>query len=78
MPSDHVLLLATVKIALSSVKRPPTQGKLALDRIKDPKIKTEISSEVNTRIQKITPNIGEDLTQSWTKITEIMMNTMQT
>lgn len=67
--------MAAVKIALINTNKPTTLRKVALERQKDRKIKPEIKDEINTGIQIISPNIGEDLIQSWT---EIVTNSIQT
>ncbi|XP_030760432.1 craniofacial development protein 2-like [Sitophilus oryzae] len=68
VPSDHVLLVAVMKIALSSQRKPTTQRRMALEGMRDPIVKSEMSDEINTQIQAIIPNMGEEPTQSWTKI----------
>lgn len=40
-------------------------------------ITAEMNNEMNTQIKIITPNIAEDLTQSWANTTNIAINTVQ-
>lgn len=77
VPSDHVLLMAVIKISLSSQKKTTTQRRVALEGLKDPVIKAEISDEINRQIQTTTPNIGEELTESWQRIMNSVTSTMQ-
>jgi len=77
VPSDHVLLVAVTKITLASGKRPTTQRRIALEKMENPIIKTEMSNEINTQIQTIAAGIEGDLTASWTKITNIMAGSMR-
>lgn len=77
VPSDHILLVAVVRIALSCRKKPTTQKRIALDKIDNPTIKIELSNEINTQFQTITPNTKEDLTPTWTMITDTVTNIMK-
>jgi len=64
VPSDHVLLVAVLKTSLSSQRKPTTQRRVALEKLRDPIIKSEMCNEINTQIQTITSIIGEEPTQS--------------
>ncbi|XP_030759769.1 uncharacterized protein LOC115885121 [Sitophilus oryzae] len=77
VPSKHVLLVAVMKIALSSQRKPTTQRRMALERMRDPIVKSEMSDEINTQIQAMIPNMGKEPTQSWTKIIDVISNSMQ-
>lgn len=50
---------------------------MALEKLRDPIIQSEMSNEINTQIQTITPNIGEEPTQSWSSIMDIVTNSMR-
>lgn len=50
---------------------------MALEKLKDPIIKSEMCHEINAQIQTVISNIGEEPTESWTKITDIVTNIMQ-
>lgn len=53
--ADHVLLMATVKIAKSNLKKPITQRIFAKSELIG-----DIRNKINTKIQTKTTNIRED------------------
>lgn len=68
VPSDHVLMVAVIKITLAKSKKLNTNKKIALEKMEDPMIRDEVSREINTQIHNISTSIENDLTYSWTKI----------
>ncbi|XP_044757746.1 craniofacial development protein 2-like [Coccinella septempunctata] len=52
VPSDHVLLMGVMKISLSSQKKPTSQRRMALEGLRDPVIKAEISDEINRQFKQ--------------------------
>ncbi|XP_045482912.1 uncharacterized protein LOC123686691 [Harmonia axyridis] len=77
VPSDHVLLTTVMKIALSSQRKSTTQRQIALEKMKDPIIRSEEANEINSQIQVITSSIGDRLTESWKNVMDVITNSMQ-
>lgn len=77
VPSDHVLLIAVLKLTLAKQRKRTTQRRIALEKMHDPMIKTEVSEEINTQLQTITSNTAEEPTQSWTKVMDIITKSME-
>lgn len=79
VPSDHVLLVAVVKTTLAKkIKKLNTNRKVALEKLRDPITRDEVSNEINTQIHDISTKIGDDLTMSWGKISDIVADVTRT
>lgn len=72
VPSDHVLLVAVIRLTLANVKKSNSGRRIALERLKDPAIRDTVSEQINSQMHGIIPDNGNDLTPSWTRLSDIV------
>lgn len=75
VPSDHVLLVAEMKIKISNVKRHTQQRKIEYYRLKDDGIKNRVTTKIRDRIiDTVKPQIeaGTDINNVWEEMQKIV------
>jgi hypothetical protein len=68
LPTDHHLLLATVKLKLSTVKQPPRKRKFDVKRLRDQATALDYRTRVSELLVASGPSEGASADEMWTKM----------
>lgn len=79
VPSDHVLLVAEIKMKITNIKRHTPQREKDYGRLKNEDIRNKVITEINYKLTSIKPHLekGNNINNKWKEMVEVMTNVVE-